>query len=103
MKRPRLGSGSVGGSACLGPGGWARLIFTGEPTCQRARRHLDQGAVLDLSPLASSKLEFLPSFFVCPSVHRHSVTTQSLLRVLDTGLGAGNMEGKEAGALVSRS
>lgn len=104
VKRPWPGSVSLGGSAYLGPGGWAGLVFTGEPTSQRARRHLDQRALLDLSPLVSSKLEFLPSFFICPSVHRHSVTTpQSLFWVLGTGLGAGNMEVKEAGDLVSWS
>lgn len=65
---------------------------------QRACRHLDQWSLLDLSLLASNKLEFLPSFFICSSVHHHSVTTpQRLFCVLGTGLGAGNMGVKEVG------
>lgn len=102
VKRPWPGSVNPGCYACLlvaGP--W--LVFTGEPTSQRAHCHLDQWILLDLSPLTSNKLAFLSSFFIHSSVHHQSVIIpQSLLYMLGTGLGTGNMEVKEAGALVPR-
>lgn len=69
VKRPWPGSVSLGGSAYLGPGGWAGLVFTGEPMSQRACRHLDQGGLfLTSAHLHPANLNsFLPSSFVCLS------------------------------------